>query len=625
MAKKMNGGFHKSISVVFTLAVIVMLVFLGPASAVQVILSQPSDITQGQAVSFDITVEFDNPDQYLPIQYTDIIFTGPNDFEETCRVYNDGSYDNCDLNIDVTVSFDTGYGDGLGFGYDYNDGNYYNFGEGYGYGYGYYGTTPEISYNIIWHTPSGINPGEYEVRADMYAIGEDQYQDYYGFSYCGAMEGMYIEWLSLNPQGTDYDSNLDLYPDGKIDISDIIIFSMMRESGCVFDEHYGNGLVLWMPMNGDLNDYSGKGNHGSCNGDACPVLTSDVAGKENSAYNFDGINDVVVIEDNDELDLTEDYTISAWVRFDSLDETFRNVLSKEYYINDGENAGYAIEKYMYDNLFYVTYDNSDPSTNHVSADAQDEWVQLVVTYDKASKDLMFYVNEELVDINEDAVSPGAYDTDLHIGASSALTRFFKGDIDDLRIYNKVLDAGEISTVYDSQFSNNDCSVLYGRFLEFFRIQGSDGEYNEDLDLDGDGDVDFDDLLIFIPNREESWCADQVAILYEAVSHAFASSTQTFNIDVPVQSTGGGGSVTGTWVPQNETEEENNTTEESVIEEAEEFVEQQTTNENTGVFDAITGAVVGVGDTLGIGTTLAYLFLCLIFICGIIVISRKIDY
>ena len=46
-----------------------------------------------------------------------------------------------------------------------------------------------------------------------------------------------------------------------------------------------NGLVGWWPFNGNANDESGNGNHGTVNG---ATLTQDRFGNANMAYGFDG-------------------------------------------------------------------------------------------------------------------------------------------------------------------------------------------------------------------------------------------------------------------------------------------------------------------------------------------------
>ncbi len=51
------------------------------------------------------------------------------------------------------------------------------------------------------------------------------------------------------------------------------------------------GLVGYWPFNGNANDESGNGNHGTVNG---ATLSSDRNGVANSAYNFDGVDDYIV-------------------------------------------------------------------------------------------------------------------------------------------------------------------------------------------------------------------------------------------------------------------------------------------------------------------------------------------
>ena len=51
-----------------------------------------------------------------------------------------------------------------------------------------------------------------------------------------------------------------------------------------------NGLVGWWPFNGNANDESGNGNHGTVNG---ATLTADRFGNVNQAYGFDGVDDSI--------------------------------------------------------------------------------------------------------------------------------------------------------------------------------------------------------------------------------------------------------------------------------------------------------------------------------------------
>ena len=61
-----------------------------------------------------------------------------------------------------------------------------------------------------------------------------------------------------------------------------------------------NGLVGWWPFNGNANDESGNGNHGTVNG---ATLTQDRFGNANMAYGFDGVDDWILINENSIIQL----------------------------------------------------------------------------------------------------------------------------------------------------------------------------------------------------------------------------------------------------------------------------------------------------------------------------------
>ena len=69
-----------------------------------------------------------------------------------------------------------------------------------------------------------------------------------------------------------------------------------------------DGLVAYYPFNGDTNDKSGNGNHGKVHG---ATLAENRFGEENSAYFFDGTDDLIQIDD---FSLSYDsLSISVWI------------------------------------------------------------------------------------------------------------------------------------------------------------------------------------------------------------------------------------------------------------------------------------------------------------------------
>ena len=222
----MNKAGHKSLSVIFTSLIIISLVFMGPASAINLIISEPNDARQGEDVEFTVTVDLNSPDMYLPIAYTTLIFTDSEETTFECKVYNDGTTD-CD-NIDVTATFDLTYGEGPQFGYGYGYDQRYGYGYdytyfGYGYGYGYAGEDGQITYDVTLHLDDNAQTGEYTVRAETYAIVEDSNDDNQGFGYCGTMLGMYNEHFLL--QTSTHDSLIDFNEDERIDLIDVSLLA----------------------------------------------------------------------------------------------------------------------------------------------------------------------------------------------------------------------------------------------------------------------------------------------------------------------------------------------------------------------------------------------------------------
>jgi len=156
----------KVIGSFIALVVIALLVFVGPAEAVLVSLTQPNDANKGSDTSFSITVEVRDPD-ILPIQYTDLLIIGPSGFSKTCRINNDGTDDCSDVDITISKS-SISIVNGAQYGYDQNLGYGYGLGTGYGYSSTSTGT---ITYDVIYHTPSTLTDGIYSAKADVYAQG----------------------------------------------------------------------------------------------------------------------------------------------------------------------------------------------------------------------------------------------------------------------------------------------------------------------------------------------------------------------------------------------------------------------------------------------------------------------
>jgi PKD repeat protein len=182
-------------------------------------------------------------------------------------------------------------------------------------------------------------------------------------------------------------------------------------------------------------DASGNANTGTISG-----ATRTTAGRYGGALTFDGLNDWVTVADANSLDLTSGMTLEAWVYPTALGTVWRTVLFKE------RPGG----------LVYGLYANESSSRpigqvdiggerNAVGSStlALNAWTHLAATYDGAS--LRLYVNGALVTTT--AFTGAIPDSTgvLRMGGNGVWPEWFAGRIDQVRVHNRALGAGEIQT------------------------------------------------------------------------------------------------------------------------------------------------------------------------------------
>jgi hypothetical protein len=182
-------------------------------------------------------------------------------------------------------------------------------------------------------------------------------------------------------------------------------------------------------------DSSGNGNNGTVSG-----ATWAAQGKFGGALKFDGVNDRVNVPDKPTLDLTNRFTVEAWVK-PSVLTGWRTVLMKEtpdglsyaLYANDNEPKPAA-----YGRINGSGFSNGSSGTAPLPVNA---WTHLAATYNGSA--LALYVNGVQVDSQPVSGNLVTSNNPLSIGGSLVWGEFFEGWIDELRIYRRALTASEI--------------------------------------------------------------------------------------------------------------------------------------------------------------------------------------
>lgn len=202
----------------------------------------------------------------------------------------------------------------------------------------------------------------------------------------------------------------------------------------IFAQAPTEGLVGYWPFNGNANDESGNGNNGTVNGS---TLTSDRFGNENSAYNFNGVNNYILVNSSVTFPSTA-ITTAFWFNRNSISPTgLENYICKEHSFST-----YLVQdSLLYSQVWKGTggsWTMWGSGSYHVPMN--NDWIFYVSTFDNTTKVVNIYINGVLQNsINETdpnaIVRTSTYP--LYIGRNgSSSVYFIKGSLDDIRIYNR---------------------------------------------------------------------------------------------------------------------------------------------------------------------------------------------
>lgn len=228
----------------------------------------------------------------------------------------------------------------------------------------------------------------------------------------------------------------------------------ITETGIVFiDEGQPDLIGYW-----DFNEGAGSVARDRGLGGNDGILTnmnpsSDwVSGKMCGALDFDGADDYVLVSAGGALDITDDMTISLWVKPSVSSSSFHS--SWNYFMwhkdpNQSQTTKYELGYYNTNGPRFKPY-NQTGTDFDFSADlffAANTWYHVV--YRRSGSLLEIYVNGALVDSRNDfsgnlrLSGPGG---EVRIGGKDGSSGFI-GTIDEVRMYNRALDAAEIRRLY----------------------------------------------------------------------------------------------------------------------------------------------------------------------------------
>ena len=205
-----------------------------------------------------------------------------------------------------------------------------------------------------------------------------------------------------------------------------------------------NGLVGWWGFNGNAQDGSGNGNHGTVNG---ATLTTDRFGNQDGAYSFDGDDDYI-ISNGGSLFISNNLTFSFWIY------RFNNEFSNGEFICLGSpHSTYfgVISSPLGSRINYARGCGETTVNNSPSIYGLNVWNHLVLVGSMASGQTQVYVNGLFVGIATNSTPSNCSNTNLYFGNDiHGLSEFFNGKLDDIGIWNRALSQQEITNLYNAQ-------------------------------------------------------------------------------------------------------------------------------------------------------------------------------
>ena len=217
------------------------------------------------------------------------------------------------------------------------------------------------------------------------------------------------------------------------------------------DDNLSIGLVAHYPFNGNANDESGNGHHGT---QVNTVLTTDRNGAPNSAFHFNGVN-AYVTASGVPIPTNNAFSWGIWIKsevpnaskaiIERAQAIGNNLMTPSLWWRVEQSVGFGSHRGS-------TGNGVDMPPNSVPVN---QWFHVVCT-SRADGHRAMYMNGVLAAEYE---SPGyGQELELFIFGGDRLQQpwtFFQGSLDDIRIYDRELSAAEAAQLHQFQGPDAD--------------------------------------------------------------------------------------------------------------------------------------------------------------------------
>jgi hypothetical protein len=291
-----------------------------------------------------------------------------------------------------------------------------------------------------------------------------------------------------------------------------------------------NGLVGWWPFNGNANDESGNGNHGTVNG---ATLASDRFGNFNQAYSFNGIDEY--ISANPSLPIgSAPRTVSSWFKTNASFINTSQYPSLQLITGWGNPfSGPVIFNQMVIAPLGQGYFESGTNGNELySTNTVNDgvWHFIVTTYSGMNSSVKLYIDGIIHDSTSN-ITLGTANSFFGIGNAPWANIPFQGNIDDVGLWNRALNACEIQDLYHAQVGSQaisagaDQSICSGDIVTLNGSGGSTYQWNNNV-VDGQSFAPTQSNAYVVTAQDTLGCTGTDTVVVTVLENATSTLTQT---------------------------------------------------------------------------------------------------
>ncbi len=219
----------------------------------------------------------------------------------------------------------------------------------------------------------------------------------------------------------------------------------------------------------DVTDASDFNNDGTISGSA-----DFVAGKIGSALDFNNNQDLVTIPATSDFSITN-FTLAAWVKLPNpIPSGWRTIVEHNRW---GDNW-FGLWESNNGNMFHFRWGNDgNVTSDFTSTISADNWYHVAATFDADQRTAKLYLNGTLDKTIQNTGAPSEEMGKLVIGKNYDGEEAFKGIIDDLRIYNRVLSGSEIMDLVTVTSIKDNNALLDQHLPEDYTLSNYPNPFN----------------------------------------------------------------------------------------------------------------------------------------------------